>query len=221
MQVSAGRKHTLFLDAFGRVFSCGDNEVGQLGIISRPYEDSPTLIPNFNDMAQMIAAGSDHSLILTKSGLVYAFGTNSESQLGLPAKRGSTTPVCIQDISHIPMCFIAAGSFSASIAAESKSLYLWGRGTFGEFQYPHRVKKITQPVQSVAIGHEFGVALTHSQVLYSWGDNSQGQLGTGDLVSTGTPKQLSRIQKETRSITSIACGSSFVLCLSQHNFISD
>jgi alpha-tubulin suppressor-like RCC1 family protein len=48
----------------------------------------------------------------------------------------------VEDISHIPMKYIAAGSFSASIAKDSGSLYLWGTGTFGEFKTPHRVKKI-------------------------------------------------------------------------------
>ena len=37
---------------------------------------------------------------------------------------------------------IAAGSFSAAISDETKCLYLWGTGAFGEFLTPHRVKKI-------------------------------------------------------------------------------
>jgi len=45
------------------------------------------------------------------------------------------------------MCYIAAGGFSAAISSESKSLYLWGTGTFGEFETPHRVKKILEPVK--------------------------------------------------------------------------
>jgi len=54
----------------------------------------------------------------------------------------SITPILVEDISHIPMSYIAAGSFSASIAQETGSLYLWGTGTFGQFKTPHRVKKI-------------------------------------------------------------------------------
>ena len=40
------------------------------------------------------------------------------------------------------MSFICAGGFSASISKETGSLYLWGTGTFGVFNTPHRVKKI-------------------------------------------------------------------------------
>ncbi len=43
----------------------------------------------------MIAAGYVHSLILTKSGLVYAFGSNDADQLGIPSKRNSYSPICI------------------------------------------------------------------------------------------------------------------------------
>ena len=119
MQVAAGQHHSLFLDVYGRVYACGDNEHGQLGMSVRPSELQPCLIPNFNDVAQMIACGQRHSLILTRSGLVYSFGSNDDGQLGVPSKRSSPVPICIQDISHVPMKFIAAGSFSASISQDT------------------------------------------------------------------------------------------------------
>jgi alpha-tubulin suppressor-like RCC1 family protein len=138
----------------------------------------------------MIASGYNHSLILTKSGLVYSFGSNSDGQLGVPSKRNSSVPLCIQDISHIPMSYVAAGSFSASISAETGSLYLWGTGTFGEFHSPHRVKKITERVSQVQIGHQFGIALSDSRILYSWGENTKGQLGTGDFQNLSGPTKM-------------------------------
>ncbi|MFN7880988.1 MAG: hypothetical protein ACK5NI_00640 [bacterium] len=89
--------------------------------------------------------GIHHTLILTKSGLVYGMGLNSEGQLGVISQHNSSiTPLLIEDISHIPMSHIEAGSFSASIAKDSGQVYLWGSGTFGQFKTPHRVKKIVQ-----------------------------------------------------------------------------
>ena len=169
----------------------------------------------------MIAAGTEHSLILTRSGLVYAFGSNSENQLGIPSKRSSETPICVQEINHIPMCFIAAGGFSAAIANENKSLYLWGTGTFGEFEYPHRVKKISGSVKFVSVGQDFGAAITTDNALYTWGDNPQGQLGTGDFVNSGTPRALENICKDGRSISHFGCGSAFMICLGQAATMSD
>jgi alpha-tubulin suppressor-like RCC1 family protein len=69
---------------------------------------------------------------------------------------------------------ISAGSFSASIAEESGSLYLWGTGTFGKFFTPHRVKKIQTKAFQVSIGNKFGAVLTEDRKIYTWGENCNG-----------------------------------------------
>lgn len=135
---------------------------------------APRQIINFNDIAYAIATGNNHSLILSRSGLVYAFGSNSEGQLGIPQAKSSPVPLIIQDISHVPMKHISAGSFSASISQDTCQLYLWGTGTFGNFQSPHRVKKIPENVAEVSIGEQFGVCLTEDRKLYAWGQNDLG-----------------------------------------------
>ena len=94
----------------------------------------PRPIENFDKEAVQVTCGKHHTLILTSSGLVYGFGSNVTGQLGVPTDHPSTiSPILVEDISHIPMSSIAAGTFSASIAKETGSLYLWGTGTFGEF----------------------------------------------------------------------------------------
>jgi alpha-tubulin suppressor-like RCC1 family protein len=93
----------------------------------------------------------------------------------------------VDEISHIPMKYIAAGSFSASISDDKMDLFLWGTGSFGEFLTPHRVKKIKGQTVSVSVGNGFGVALSNQGYLYSWGVNDFGQLGTGDFKMRTTP----------------------------------
>lgn len=171
-------------------------------------------------MAQMIAAGTQHSLILTRSGLVYAMGDNSNNQLGIPSRRSADSPICVQEINHIPMCYVAAGNFSASVSTENKSLYLWGSGTFGELETPHRVKKVPDPIKTVSIGGDFGAVLTETQQVYTWGDNPQGQLGTGDFVDCGTPKAVPNVVKDGRAISKVVCGQSSLFCLGQNKDIS-
>ena len=72
------------------------------------------------------------------------------------------------------MHFVAAGSFSAAISEDTKSLFLWGSGAFGEFLTPHRVKKIKGETLQVSIGDGFGMALTGQGNVYSWGENHLG-----------------------------------------------
>ena len=124
-----------------------------------------------------------------------------EGQLGTITEHPSSiTPILVEDISHIQMKYVAAGSFSASISQEAGSLYLWGTGTFGKFNTPHRVKKIEQNAISVDIGESFGVVLTEDRQLYSWGINQDGQLGSGDFYDRPTPQLMQKITSEGRII---------------------
>lgn len=74
---------------------------------------------------------------------------------------------------------IAAGSFSAALSRERGELYLWGAGTFGHYQSPVPVN-MQQSYETVAIGNQFGVAVTASGGVYTWGVNANGELGQGD-----------------------------------------
>jgi X-linked retinitis pigmentosa GTPase regulator len=113
----------------------------------------PRLIENFDGVALQVAAGEYHTLILTVEGWVYAFGSNVSGQLGVVTPHStSITPKLVEEISHIPMSYIAAGTFSASVSKDKGELYLWGTGTFGEFKTPHRVKKIKEKILKVSLG---------------------------------------------------------------------
>lgn len=118
-------------------------------------------MPHFSDCAKQIVCGNHHTLVLSLSGLVYAAGNNNEGQLGDQTRKTSALLKVVDEISHIPMKYVAAGSFSASISEEKMDLFLWGTGSFGEFLTPHRVKKIKGQTVAVSIGNGFGVALSN------------------------------------------------------------
>lgn len=148
--MSAGAKHSAFLDQQGFIHCSGNNDAGQLGVATRSVQYMPLQVDSFDKRCQSVACGVYHTLALTREGQIYAFGLNSEGQLGVETNHSSSiNPVLIDDVSHIKMSYIAAGTFSAAIALETGSLYLWGTGTFGEFKTPHRVKKIKERAQMV------------------------------------------------------------------------
>ena len=175
------------IDITGKIWVCGANDHGQLGLDvidpACPQMITPVIVPNFTDCAKQVVCGEHHTLILSLSGLVYAVGDNREGQLGFGNRDRSLTFNVIEEIAHMPMRTIAAGSFSGAISEADSSLFLWGTGSFGEFLSPHRVKRIQGEVISVSIGNCFGAALTAPGFLYSWGDNSAGQLGFGDFLA--------------------------------------
>lgn len=70
-----------------KLFAFGSNGSGQLGIgheedVSTPVQCHFTLAPN--DSIAKIAAGGNHTLILTKNGHVYAAGCNEDNRCGPP-----------------------------------------------------------------------------------------------------------------------------------------
>lgn len=81
---------------------------------------------------------------------------------------------------------MAAGSFSAALS-DVGELFLWGTGVFGEFITPHRVKTISGICVDVSIGSNFGAAVNREGVIYTWGCNDKGQIGSDNLDERGTP----------------------------------
>ena len=68
------------LDISGRVYACGSNKRGQLGLgeIDPTHLNviSPMLVPNFTDCSKQVACGQFHTLVMSHSGLVYSAGDN-------------------------------------------------------------------------------------------------------------------------------------------------
>lgn len=103
VQLSIGNSHVLALSQYGRVFSWGDNQYGQLGDgTSLGYRDSVVDITGkiglLNDGAQIekvVAAGAggdevaSYSYALDSDGNVYAWGGSASGYAGINAIAGS------------------------------------------------------------------------------------------------------------------------------------
>ncbi|KAE9550663.1 hypothetical protein FO519_006124 [Halicephalobus sp. NKZ332] len=87
-QVSSGANHVLFLDTSGQVFVHGTGLHGELGLgdarlsAKDEFVQIEQLMEQVSEGIEEIAAGLFHSLVLTKSGDVYAFGWNKSGVLG-------------------------------------------------------------------------------------------------------------------------------------------
>ena len=92
ISIVAGSYHSLLLTSDGRVYACGSNGDGQLGLGDTNDRSTFTLVPTTTTAPIIsIVAGSDHSLLLTSDGRVYACGDNEEGQLGLGDEEDHST----------------------------------------------------------------------------------------------------------------------------------
>ena len=80
VQVSAGAYHTVILNSVGSVFTCGNNDYGQLGR-NRTQLDVFGNVEGLPSVKQ-VSAGLNFTLALTSDGDLYSWGNNDHGQLG-------------------------------------------------------------------------------------------------------------------------------------------
>ncbi|MFF2007639.1 Ig-like domain repeat protein [Streptomyces sp. NPDC058195] len=196
--VSCGAGHCLALTAAGEVLAWGDNDFGQLGdgtVVSR-NEPVPVNLPAGTTVTS-IAGGDDHSLALTSTGQVYAWGYNGGGQLGNGTTTNSSTPVLVHLPTGITVTSVAAAhgfqSFALTAAGE---VLAWGDNTYGQLGDGTTTRR-TEPVlvhlptgttvTSIAGGDDHTVALTSTGQVLAWGYNRYGQVGDGTTTNRTEP----------------------------------
>lgn len=119
--IGAGAAHGLALTSSGDVDGWGSNDDGQLGDGTDQDRSVPvqaSLGDGVTATAIAAADGGNHSLALTSSGAIFAWGDNSDGQLGngTAAPGGSATPAEVSfGVSGATASLIAAGN-GASLA---------------------------------------------------------------------------------------------------------
>lgn len=143
VQIAAGARHSLALTSTGQLYSFGDNEFGQLGRAANAETTVPNPapaqveIPGLDGTVVAIAAGGEHSLVLSSSGQVFAFGLNSAGQLGSFSNSGSewanATPaqVALPGASARPVA-VAAGALHSLVVTAAGALYTFGSNAEGQ-----------------------------------------------------------------------------------------
>jgi alpha-tubulin suppressor-like RCC1 family protein len=81
-QIAAGSGDSLAVTSTGQLYAFGTNYHGQLGSATNSGKTLPNptptqvSLPGETGTISQIAAGGNHSLVLTSSGQLYAFGDN-------------------------------------------------------------------------------------------------------------------------------------------------
>ncbi len=143
--ISAGRKHSMILTDDGTVYTFGLNENGQLGNGSYVNSNVPIKVKDANGFVngnvEMISAGEEHNIILTRDGTVYTFGLNEYGQLGNGSYDNSAVPIKVKDANGFvnadltnKVTLVKAGtnSYISAIKTESGDIYTFGRNDYAQ-----------------------------------------------------------------------------------------
>lgn len=151
---------------------------------------------SFAQCWQKIVAATTHSLAIRNDGTLWAWGANSNGQLGI----GSTVDKNVQtqvgtDNNWIN---IAAGSnFSLGLKSDG-TLWTWGGDNNGQLGNGSITGNVTVPTQigtdtdwqNIFSGSYAVFAIKSNGTLWSWGENNKGQLGVGGYTNRSAPTQV-------------------------------
>jgi alpha-tubulin suppressor-like RCC1 family protein len=232
--VAAGGKHSLALSLDGRtIWAWGENDYGQLGIgtASEEYQFPESAALNNTLVKTAIAAGYQHSLALDSNGHVWAWGADTEGQLGRNSTGLNPMPkMVVIDANETPLSGIQAiythpaGSSSYALA-EDGTVYAWGSNTSGQLGTGDSTNRfVATPIHglsniiALAPGAEHVLALREDGVVLSWGKNEYMMLGrhTETELEKFTPAPVEGLNQK---VISISAGAGFSFAIGQDNSI--
>lgn len=213
--ISASQLHSLALLADGTMMAWGRNAEGQLGGGGGgigQFAVIPTPVINLTNVTA-IASGGIFSLALKSDGTVWAWGSNSNGQLGNGTTpnsnpHGTPTQVGANVTGFNNIIAIAAGVNHAVALKSDGTVWVWGSNQFGEIGNGTTGGNQLVPVQNaslfgisqIAAAWHFSYALKPDGTVLAWGYNVRGNLGNGTTNSTGC--QCSSSPQQT-SITNV------------------
>jgi uncharacterized repeat protein (TIGR02543 family) len=235
--IAAGFNHSLAITSLGRVFAWGANASGQLGNGTTNLRSTPTLISvaNLNSSETVISvyAGLNHSMVLTSSSRVFAWGTNADGELGIGSTSSANTPTLVsftnlnqgETISNLYV-----GEKHSFALTSSKRVWSWGANNANQINNSSSVH-LTSPtlvsfsgliqgetISSLIPGGQHSLAITSNARVYAWGDNDSGQLGNGLIQRLQSPTFISIPNlSQGETISSIHAGFKHTFAITSNN----
>ncbi|XP_024526793.1 ultraviolet-B receptor UVR8 isoform X1 [Selaginella moellendorffii] len=168
--IACGGRHSAILTDGGAVLTFGWGLYGQCGQGSTEDELSPNYVSSLGGLhVTAIASGLWHTLCITDTGEVYAFGGNQFGQLGVGGDHSETLPKLVEAAVLEDECAksVSCGARHSAITTEKGKVFCWGWNKYGQLglgdtgdrDTPHEVPLEHRAV-NVACGWWHTLALT-------------------------------------------------------------
>ena len=226
--ISLGHKHSSAITSEQRVFTWGDNEIGQLGYgTTAEYRYTPTEITsNFNlntgETIINISLGGDHSSAITSEGRIFAWGFNGFGQLGIGTATNyepNRTPIEITSNFNLntgeTITSMSLGYTHTSAISSEGRVFTWGSNSGGRLGDGTIVSKympteITssfilntgETIIGMPLGYTHTSAITSEGRIFTWGRNNTRQLGDGTIIDRSIPTKINYNLLEDNNILS-------------------
>jgi alpha-tubulin suppressor-like RCC1 family protein len=132
-RVACGWRHTLAVDAEGRLWSWGWSKYGQLGHGDTRDQLLPKRVDALAGCAvAAVAGGWRHTLAADAEGRLFAWGWGLFGQLGLGACADVCVPTLVAALQGERVAQLASGWKHTMVVTEAGRFYSWGRGVSGQ-----------------------------------------------------------------------------------------
>ena len=209
---SANRLHAsvFFRSSTGKVFSCGYNAYGQLGLNDTNDRNTPTQLGK-TDFASIVVAGTRYTSVfgIDTNNNLFSWGYNTSGELGL----GNTTDTLVPVQVNLPagVAQVSSTKDDSAVAGVQTGghtiiklidgrVYTFGRGNEGQlglntttsFSSPQQVPSLGNTNQTVHAfgGHDgFSVVVKTDGSIRVFGANTYGQLGLNSITDVLSPTE--------------------------------
>ncbi|GAB4814343.1 hypothetical protein N2152v2_001389 [Parachlorella kessleri] len=136
--VACGAQHTIAITPQD-VITWGSNENGQCGHGEKAETDwvKPRSIKMLHEqMVTQVVCGRFHTLCVTATSQVYAWGRNSSGQLGLGDTADRRAPAAVDSLWAMPVLQLAAGDAHSAALTSNGFMFTWGSNDKGQLGLP-------------------------------------------------------------------------------------
>jgi alpha-tubulin suppressor-like RCC1 family protein len=197
---SASPGHSFAIKANGTLWAWGGNASGQLGDGTTTSRYAPVQIGTDTNWRSVYATAGSHTLAIKTDGTLWAWGLNTNGQIGNNTTTMVLAPVQIGGATD--WVSAAGGSAHSHAIKTNGTLWGWGLNSSGQLGNGGTTQS-NVPVQIGAATNWTNVSSTNSTTvcatradgtLWVWGPGSLGQFGTG---AYGTTNRTSPVQLGT------------------------
>lgn len=186
VSISAGQYHSLAITSQGKLYSWGWGVHGQLGLNTVEDVPEPKLVKALEHEVLISAQGGHaHTLVLTQTGRVWAFGSGIFGQLGTGSNHKHKVPIELYGLPE-PISMIATGYFHNLALGTSNRLYTWGSSPQvlrSQSQAQKRARMMCYSNQVKNTPTEFSTDITSSS-----SSSSESKSHVGSSPSSGSEK---------------------------------
>ncbi len=200
--VSGGQTHTCAVVDTGAAKCWGRNNVAQLGVGGGLSDKlTSTFVTGLSNVSS-IAAGWNHTCAVRNDGAVFCWGDDESGQIGKGSVTGNkyNSPQRVAGVTGATQ--VAVGFRYSCALTNFGETICWGDNTGGQIgngqsgnnaevggtdlNSPVPFQSLNTGATAISTGDQHTCALTDVGT-YCWGDNNDGQLGTGNRADTTRP----------------------------------